>query len=123
MDWMAALLIKARTGHAATHWEEAPQGTSRPYATLFDVSQSRPQLLKGYDIEAARVQVDSWSDTRKGAYDTMEAVIAALVPGGTANGHTFQRADIVLGPRSVRGERDGTKTIFRRTADLLIYHT
>lgn len=123
MGWQAALLIKARTGHAKTYWVQAPQGATRPFVTLLDVTQLRPQLLKGYDLEAARVQVDVWADTHKDATEIMESVLAALVPGGTANGHTFQRGDIALGPRDVSGERDGTAIVYRKSADLIIHHT
>jgi len=53
----------------------------------------------------------------------MEAIIAARVPGNTSNGHTFQRADIALGPRDVGGEREGDTIIYRKSADLVIAHT
>jgi hypothetical protein len=52
----------------------------------------------------------------------MEAVLTALVPGGTFNGNTFQRADIDLGPRDIP-ERDGDTIIFRKSADLIIHHS
>jgi hypothetical protein len=123
VDWQAALLVRARVGHAKTYWEQAPQNTTRPYVTLLDVSENRPQLLKGWDLEAARVQIDVWANTYAEKQTIMEAVLAALVPGGTGNGHTFQRADIAMGPRDVAGERDGSTPIFRKTADLMIYHT
>ena len=45
-----------------------------------------------------------------------------LILGGTFNGHTFQRADIALGPRDVGGEREGDTIIYRRSADLMIAH-
>lgn len=122
MDWQGALLARARAGEAKTYWEDAPQGTARPYVTLLDVTERRPQLLTGYDLEAARVQVDVWTDTYTQKQTIMEAVLAAIVPGGTGNGHVFQRADIVLGPRDVGGERDGSTPIRRKSADLIIYH-
>jgi hypothetical protein len=52
----------------------------------------------------------------------MEAVLAALVPGGTSGGHIFQRAMIELGPRDIGGERDGQTPIRRKSADLIIHH-
>jgi hypothetical protein len=107
MDWQAALLVRAKVGHTKTYWEQAPQNTTLPYVTLLDVTQLRPQLLKGWDLEAARVQIDVWATT----------------PGGTGNGHTFQRADVAMGPRDIAGEKDGTTPIFRKTADLMIHHT
>jgi hypothetical protein len=53
----------------------------------------------------------------------MAALLTALVPGNTSNGHTFQRADIALGPRDVGGEREGETTIYRKSADLIFAHT
>jgi hypothetical protein len=123
MDWQAALLVRARAAQAKTYWEQAPQNTALPYVTLLDVTQLRPQTLKGWDLEAARVQIDVWARTYSEKQTIMEAVIAALVPGATGNGHTFQRADIALGPRDIAGERDGTTPVFRKTADLIIHHT
>lgn len=122
MDWQAALLVRAKVGHTKTYWEQAPQNTTLPYVTLLDVTQLRPQLLKGWDLEAARVQIDVWADTYSSKQTIMEAVLAALIPGGTGNGHIFQRADVAMGPRDIAGERDGTTPIFRKTADLMIHH-
>lgn len=123
MDWQGALLVRARTGQAKTYWETVPQGAARPYVTLLDVTSLRPQLLKGWDLEAARVQIDVWADSYTTKNTIMEAVLAALIPGATGNGHVFQRADVALGPRDVSGERDGTAPVFRKSADLIIHHT
>jgi len=130
MDWQAALLNKLRANSGVTalistksFWEQAPQGTARPYVTLLDVTETRPQLLNGWDLEAARVQIDVWADTYSSKQAIMEAVLAAIVPGHTTQSHTFQRADVVMGPRDIAGERDGTLTVFRKTADLILYHT
>ena len=129
MDWQGAMLARLRAAAgvtalvgARTYWEQAPQNTARPYVTLLDVTQLRPQTLKDWDLEAARVQVDVWANTYAEKQTVMEAVLAALVPGITANGHKFQRADIALGPRDIAGERDGTTPVFRKTADLIIHH-
>lgn len=130
MDWFAALLTRANGDSGITSLlggqkvfpEQAPQGTARPYVTLFDVTQSRPQTLNGWDLETARVQIDVWADSYKSKNAIMEAVLTALVPGGTYSSHTFQRADVALGPRDVSGETDGTTPIFRKTADLMIPH-
>jgi hypothetical protein len=129
MDWQGALLarLRAATGVTAlistrSYWEQAPQGAPRPYVTLLDVTQLRPQTLKGWDLEAARVQIDVWAADYTAKNNIMEAVLTALVPGGTSNGHKFQRADVALGPRDIAGERDGTIPVFRKTADLVIHH-
>jgi hypothetical protein len=110
-------------GEAKTYWENAPQGTARPYVTLLDVTENRPQILNDYDLEAARVQIDVWANTYPSKQTIMEAVLAALVPGTTSNGHKFQRADIALGPRDIGGERDGETIIYRKSADLIVHHT
>lgn len=122
MDWQAALLLRARAGEAKTYWENAPQGTARPYVTLLDVTQLRPQTLNDWDLEAARVQIDVWANTYSSKQTIIEAVLAALVPGGTFNGHKFQRADIALGPRDLP-ERDGDTIIYRKSADIIVHHT
>jgi hypothetical protein len=130
MDWQAALLARVRGAAGVTalistrsYWENAPQGTALPYVTLLDVTQLRPQTLTDWDLEAARVQIDVWALTYASKQAIMEAVLAALVPGNASNGHTFQRADIALGPRDIAGERDGETIIYRKTADLIIHHT
>lgn len=130
MTWQGALLARLRAAAGVTaligaksYWEDAPQGTERPYVTLFDVTQDRPQILNGYDLEAAIVQIDVWTDGYTEKNTIMDAVLDALVPGGTSNGHTFQRGIIQLGPRDIGGERDGETPIRRKSADLLIHHT
>jgi hypothetical protein len=130
MTWQGALLARLRANGAVTaligaksYWELAPQTTSRPYVTLLDVTSLRPQTLKGWDLEAGRIQIDVWTDSYTSKNTIMDAVLAALVPGHTTSGHTFQRAEVALGPRDVAGERDGTTIVFRKTADLIIHHT
>ena len=129
MDWQGALLARLRAAAGVTalvgtksYWEQAPQNTARPYVTLLDVTQLRPQTLKGWDLEAARIQIDVWANSYSSKQEIMEAVLAAMVPGHTTEGHTFQRADIALGPRDIAGERDGTTPVFRKTADLIVHH-
>lgn len=129
MDWQAALrarLIANGTlttllGGQKVYWENAPQGTALPYVTLLDVTELRPQNLKGWDLEAARVQIDAWAATYASKQAIMEAAIAAIVPANTANSHTFQRAMVDLGPRDIP-ERDGELIIFRKSADLIFHH-
>lgn len=130
MDWFAAVVTRANANGTLTsllggpkiYAENAPQGAARPYVTLLDVTELRPQTLTGYDLEPARVQVDVWADTYKQKNAIMEAVLNAIVPGGPFSSHNFQRADIDLGPRDVAGERDGDTPIYRKTADLIIHH-
>lgn len=129
MDWQGALLARLRSAGGVTalistrsYWELAPQNAARPYVTLLDVTSLRGQMLNDWDLEAGRVQIDVWASSYTSKNDIMEAVLAALVPGATGNGHVFQRADIALGPRDISGERDGTAPVFRKTADLIIHH-
>lgn len=131
MDWFAALVTRANgdaplttlLGGQKIYPENAKPSAARPYATLLDVTELRPQLLKGWDLEAARVQLDVWTDSYKTKNIIMEALLAAILPGITSNGHVFQRAMVVLGPRDVAGERDGETIIYRKSADLMIHHT
>lgn len=133
MDWFAALLNRANGNAGVTaaigaankvYPEEAPQGTARPYVTILDLTPGRTDLLDGTpDLEASRVQIDVWANTYSQKNAIMAAVLAALLPGGTFNGHIFQRAIIDIGPRDVAGERDGTTPVRRKHADLIVHHT
>lgn len=131
MDWFAALVTRANGNAALTALigankvfpEQAPQKTSRPYVTLFVPSGVRPQTMNDWDLEETRVQIDVWADSYSQKNAVMEAVLNAIVPGGTFGGHKFQRADVVLAPRDITGETDGTNPVFRKSADLIINHT
>lgn len=122
MDWFAAFMKRAVAAYTKSYPINAPQTASKPYATLQDVTELRPQTLNDWDLEFARVQLDVWALTNAEARAGMETLLAALVPANTSNGHTFQRADIVLGPRDIGGEREGDTVIYRRSADLMIPH-
>lgn len=124
MDWFAAFMQRAIAAYPKSYPVNAPQKTAFPYATIFDVTELRPQLLNGFDLEFARVQIDVWARTNAEARADMETLLAALVPGvANSNGHTFQRAEIADGPRDVQGETDGGgATIYRRRADLTFAH-
>ena len=122
MDWQAAFIARARAAYTRTYWVNAPQAAVKPYATLLDVTELRPQTLTDWDLELARVQIDVWGLTYADVQAGMAALLAALVPGNTSNGHTFQRADIALGPRDIGGEREGDTIIYRKSADLIVPH-
>jgi hypothetical protein len=123
VDWNGAFLARAVTAYTKTYWVNAPQGTVPPYATLLDVTELRAQTLTDWDLEFARVQIDVWGTTYAQVQTGMAALITALVPGNTSNGHTFQRAGIALGPRDIGGEREGDTIIYRKSADLMIPHS
>jgi len=130
MDWQAAFRARAIAASGVTtplggqkvYWALVPQGVSRPYVILTDVTELLPQTLDTWDLAFARIQIDVWGDTYAVVQTVMAALITALVPANTGNGHTFQRADVALGPRDVSGETDGTQPIFRKTVDLIIAH-
>lgn len=131
MDWFAAFLTRANGAAGVTAAvgaankvfpENAPQPTARPYVTALDLTAGRPQHLAAFDLEPSRVQIDVWANSYKQKNAIMEALLTALVPGGTFNGHKFSRAQVDLGPRDVP-ERDGDTIIYRKSADLIIHHS
>jgi len=97
---------------------EAPQSATLPRITLLDVSELRPQHLKGWDLRTARVQIDIWADTSAKRIPIQEVVIEALASAQTVNGIAFQRSMF----DSIRGsaERVGTATIFKSSVDILL---
>lgn len=130
MDWQGALLARLRAAAGVTslvgaksYWETAPQGVALPYVILNDVTEQRPQNLKGWDLEAARVQINAHATSYTDKNNIMEAALAALVPANTSNGHTFQRAMIEFGPRDAPPVVDGAVTVRTKQADLVIHHT
>lgn len=122
MDWQAAYMVRAKAAYTKSFWVNAPQNTVLPYATLLDVTEHLPQHLTDWDLAFARVQIDVWGLIYADVQTGMAALIAALVPANTANGHTFQRADVALGPRDVAGEREGETIIYRKSVDLIVPH-
>lgn len=128
MTWQGALLARLRAAAGVTaligaksYWEETPQGTVRPYVTLFEVPSPKPQTLTDWDLRELSVQIDVWTDDYTSKNLIMDAVLDALVPGHTTNGYTFQRADVsILG--DVAGERDGTTPVKRKMAWLKIHY-
>jgi hypothetical protein len=123
VDWQAAFMARAKAAYTKTYWVNAPQNTTQPYATLNDITERRPQTLTDWDLEFALIQIDVWGLTYADVQTGMKALLDALVPGNTSNGHTFQRGDITLGPRDVGGEREGDTIIYRKSADLMIAHS
>lgn len=122
MDWREALLARA-TGLASgrVYWTERPQGSALPAIVLTAVTDDRPQHLKDFSLAPGRVQVDTYGDRAKEAWDLAESALTTLVPGASSNGHNFSRADVALGPRDM-SERIGNETIFRVSMDLTIHH-
>ena len=75
MDWQAAFIARARAAYTRTYWVNAAQGAVKPYATLLDVTELRPQTLTDWDLELARVQIDVWGLT----YADVQSGMAALL--------------------------------------------
>lgn len=131
MDWFAAFVARANAASTVTtllggtkvYPEDAPQDASRPYVTMLGIDDVRPDNINSTGLPFARVQIDVWTDTYGQKNAIMDALIAALQPGGTFNGHTFQRAEIALGPRDIGGEREGERKVYRKQADLVFAHT
>lgn len=130
MDWQAALLARLRAAAGVTalvgqrsYWNEAPQGAVRPYIILSIPSAFREQTLSGFDLPESRVQFSAFTETVAQKFPILEAVIAAVVPGATANGHRFQRGMVELGPMDGPVDRDGTKTVPHGLVDIRFRHT
>ena len=122
MDWLGALRARL-TGLAGgrVYWGERPQSSALPAIVLVAAGGERTQHLKGMNLAADRVQVDAFGSTHQEASALAEAALAALLPGGTFNGHVFQRADIALPPRG-QVERVSNVSVFRASMDLIFHH-
>lgn len=122
MEWRDALLARG-TGLAGgrVYWAERPQRTALPALVLTAITDDRPQHLKGFSLAPGRIQFDAYGSRPKEAWDLIEAALTTYVPGVSANGHNFSRADVSLGPRDLN-ERIGNETIFRVSMDLTFHH-
>lgn len=122
MDWREALLARG-SGLASgrVYWGERPQGDPMPGLVLTSIDDARPQHLKDFDLAPGRIQFDAYGANPAEAWALIEAALAAYVPGGSDNGHRFDRADVSLGPRDLN-ERIGNETIFRVSMDLTFHH-
>lgn len=124
MDWRGALRSRL-TGLAGgrVYWASRPQTSALPAIVLTMVSDSREQHLKGFmDLQPGRVQIDCYADKDPfNAWSLAEAVIAAVVPAATTNGHIFSRAFVDIAPRDLI-ETQANITIFRVSMDLIFHH-
>lgn len=130
MDWQGALLAKVRAYAGLTalvgarsYWNEAPQGQPRPYVVLSIPSALRPQHLGGFDLPESVVQFSAFTNTVEQKFPIMEAIVAAVVPGGTSNGHVFQRGGVIIGPMDGPPGTDGTKTVPHGLVQIRLRHT
>lgn len=128
MDWQGALRARLVGATAVTaivgqkvYWVDRPQAASLPAITLQTVVGNRSQNMQGFDgIERSIVQVDAWGKDSVQLQLLVDAIIAALVPENTGNGHYFARSFI----DSIRdlGERVETAFIYRASIDLITHH-
>ena len=130
MDWQAALLAKTRAYAGLTalvgarsYWNEAPQGQPRPFVILSIPSAFREQLMSGgFDLSETVVQFSAFTNTVGEKFQILEQVLAAVLPGGTANGHTFQRGMVEIGPMDGPPGTDGTKTVPHGLVQIRLRH-
>lgn len=116
----ARIVAAATSAGARVTWVDRPQADALPAVTLQIVSDQRPQHLKGFNpLRATRVQIDCWGDNYGEVTALKEEVLAAVVPGITANGIRFDRA-IIDSERDL-GERTETQFIHRASLDLIIW--
>lgn len=114
----ARLVSAATSAGSSVYWDDRPQGAALPAVVLTVISDIRPQHLKGFDMNEARVQADVLALSFAGKKALKEAVIAALAPAQSGNGIQFMRAtEISAVPRN---ERTETQFIFRDAIDFLI---
>lgn len=112
-------LVETKVAKRVT-WLTRPQASDLPAITLQLITGDRPQHLKDFERQAARVQLDSWATTTQEAADLMAACVAGLAPGGTFEGVQFSRMFF-------EGEIDfvdrlGSADIYRVKIDLLFQH-
>jgi hypothetical protein len=128
--WRARLLAVAPLAsllEGEIHWGEAPQGTPYPNLAMLLVADGHEQHLKGFwSIQPARIQIDARGASYLQARAIKSAFLAAALPGGTTNGHTFSRAMVELPPRDiierVSALEGQSKSIFRVSMDLTVHH-
>lgn len=102
-------------------WDERPQGSPIPALLLIGAGGEWSQHLKGFNLQADRVQFDGFGRTPKEARAVTVTAMDAAIGPFTQDGHAFQRADVALAPRHLN-ERIGNETVFRVSMDLLFHH-
>lgn len=82
------LLARLRKHCARVSTPTAPWGTARPYVTFQHVGGTALRYLDNSapDKRYAQIQVNTWADTKKGAFDLLRAIeeeICTIAPGVT----------------------------------------
>lgn len=129
MEWDQALRtrLQAATGVTALvdaekiNWGERPQIARLPAITMDIIDDPRPQHMQGFQgLRPSYVQIDIWAKNPSSRASIREAVIAALVPAVTTDGHRFARA-FVEGSTD-ETEQTETATVFRHRMDFKFNH-
>jgi hypothetical protein len=115
--------VKALVKKAAqVAWGDRPQASALPGVTLEIVFDQRPQHMQGFqDTRGTQVQADCWSLDRQQARDIREALIAAVVPGGTSGSTRFSRS-FVDRSASTFEQLDDKTIIYRERIDFTVWH-
>ena len=102
-------------------WTDRPQGSDYPAVLLKLVADPRPQHMTGFmAVRSSRVEANCYGRSRWEVVQLREAVIAAVVLPGTADGVRFDRSYIenVID----RGSDSDTGFIHRDLIDCTIWH-
>lgn len=120
-DLLSRLLGATGAGQRVS-WVDRPQLSSLPAITLQTINEGRAQRLSGFEeLQESTVQLDVWGDSYGAVQAASDAAIAAVVPAVTAGGTAFARTFISrLGDFA---EPTDTKTIFRKSMDLVLHHS
>jgi hypothetical protein len=122
-DSGVAALVQTGSQPGRLHWTLAPQGVSKPYATLHKVTGLRDTPMDGPSgFQESRIQIDCYGLTfasAKGLARAIEACLSGLKV--TTDGIEFQGCFLDT-------ERDGYEPeaspdkLFRTSLDFIIFH-
>lgn len=118
---LAAAGVAAIVGARVT-WAIRPQGAALPALVLTPVGGVTRTLVEGgADLGRMRVQADAFAATHKGAWDLIEAALAAVASPFANGGVRFASAGHTAARSLADTLADGA-TVFRATADFNLWH-
>lgn len=121
VDLRTRLKNAATTAGTRIDWDERPQTSAYPAVVLETVFDDRAQHMKGFQgYRPTRVQASCLATTKAAAVTLRNAVIAALVPEGTAGATDFRRAQSIS--HFGRPDTNDTGTVFNELVDLTLWH-
>ena len=121
-DSAVAALLTA-DNETRLYWVQAPQGVSKPFATLLTVSKV-PDMhtTAASGLEAARVQIDCYATTYGGSLTLARAIDAVLL-GYSGTKHDTRFGSIFRADWREGFEYDATpEKLFRQSLDYEIWH-